>query len=1080
MSDSSGSQPDVELERKVPPPPDFSLLDPKTGMIGLIPFFDSGRPVCALPLDPDRENLMLVSKVAVDQAADDARFDKFVTSGLGLLRVGGGSGLFTADTDDPDWELAHKLLMPAFSTQAIKGYHEAMCDPASQLMLKWARLNPGDVVDVTADFTRLTFETIGLVGFGHRFGAFYSEEPHPFVIAMGDILHWAIKNSNNPDASIEDPPPEIREATDYLNTLVDGVIGERQANPRESDGRDLLDYMLTASDPKSGAQLSVTNIRQQINTFLIAGHETTSGLLSFTLYYLMNNPEVLQKCYDEVDRELGADLGRYPTADEVTHLRYTMQVIKEVLRLWPGAPFIIRRSREDAEILDEYPVTPEDCLHISLASLHRDPSIWGDDADSFDPDRFAPDREAALPPNAYLPFGIGQRACIGRQFSIAEAHLALGMLLQRFEFIDFEDYDLQIRRGLTIKPKNFKVQVIPRPGRSQEVLQSSSFTGSVESTAGAEQSQSDQRPQVELPKNGKKLQVFYGSNLGTAENVAREIAADAARSGFDVQSGALDDHIAQFDPEVPVVIVTSSYNGQPPDNAVNFCKWLADCAPEQFAGVQYSVFGCGDKNWSSTFQAIPEMVDQALAAGGATRFSPLGAGDASDDFDSQFRAWFGQFRPDLLDAVGLDADKIQQVSGRLILEVGKPLRQRFFKALEATPATLESSVELQGKSRDGTPDRSTKLIEFDLPDGANYETGDHLAVLPYNTPEALARALTFFEAPPETIVSLHAEGPTDTSLPLDQPHTLGTLLNYYSELQNPATRAQIATLIDYATAPRDRRRLEGLIADTKDGEANYRKFVLGERRSVIDLLEENPSCRLPDEVLLDLLGELKPRFYSIASSPQVEPNKVALMVSVLEGPSLSGHGTYHGTCSSYLSRCPVGQKVHVSVRPPGMPFRPPEDFSKPMIMIATGTGIAPFRGFLQERAADAARASIGPSMLFFGCRNSGADFIMGDDLRRYDEEGVVELVTAFSDEPGMHRKFVQDRIKDKQDQVWELMEQGANVYVCGHAGRVAPAARQVFEEIYSRKTGADAEAAALWLQELRDNDRYLEDIWAGN
>ena len=111
---STDAEIDESADPKVPPPPDFELFDPKTGMVGLIPFFETGRPVCSLPLEPDRKNLMLVSQVAVNQAADDARFDKVVTSGLGLLRVGGGSGLFTADTDDPDWVLAHKLLMPAF------------------------------------------------------------------------------------------------------------------------------------------------------------------------------------------------------------------------------------------------------------------------------------------------------------------------------------------------------------------------------------------------------------------------------------------------------------------------------------------------------------------------------------------------------------------------------------------------------------------------------------------------------------------------------------------------------------------------------------------------------------------------------------------------------------------------------------------------------------------------------------------------------------------------------------------------------------------------------------------------------
>ncbi len=1061
-----------------PPAPDWELFDPKTGMVGLIPFFDSGRPICSLPLDPAVKNYMLVSHNVIDQAANDAAFDKYVVSGLGLVRAGGTNGLFTADTDDPQWALAHKLLMPAFSTQAIKGYHELMVDPAMQLVLKWARLNPGDEIDVTADYTRLTFETIGLVGFGYRFGAFYREKPHEFVTYMGDLLYWAIKNSTNPDASPDDPPAEVIEAVGYMNGLVDSVIGHRKQYPDHGVEKDLLDYMLGAKDSESGAGLSDENIRSQINTFLIAGHETTSGLLSFATYYLMNNPDVLAKCYAEVDAELGDDLSKVPSAADVVNCRYLMQVLKEVLRLWPGAPFIIRHSRGHEELLDEYPVEPADSLNISLAHLHRDPAIWGEDADGFNPDRFAPGEEEKLPPNAYLPFGVGQRACIGRQFAITEAHLALALVLQRFEFIDHADYQLSIKRGLTIKPRDFKIQIVPRPGREAAVLR----TGGVESKADhqAPNTTTTRATTAEIAQNGQKIVVAFGSNLGSSEALAREIAADASRGGFETELAELDTLTGNLPTDALVVIVTSSYNGQPPDNAKKFCGWLANGeSPDALAGVRYTVFGCGDRNWASTYQAVPALIDSQLAAHGAERINDLGAADASDDFDGQFRTWYGPALAQLYVSAGLEPVALNGGGGRLILETGTPLRQRFFKTLNAVPVRMESKDELQGRSADGTPDRSTLLIDLELPEGVTYETGDHLAVLPFNTAETISRTLRFFDAAPETIVSLHADGPTDTTLPLDQPHTLSTLLNYYSELQQPATRAQIETLVEYTTAPRDRRRLASLTGGDKDAQEAYREFVLDARRSVVDLLEENPSCRPPDEVLLDLLGELKPRFYSIASSPSVDPRIVSLMVNVMEAPSLSGHGTYRGTCSTFLARQPVGQRLYASVRAPGMPFRPPDNPEVPMIMIATGSGLAPFRGFLQERAADASRGHVGRSMLFFGCRNSGADFLMGKDLEKYDEDGVVDLVMAFSDEPGRKRKFVQNRIWDKRDAIWELMEKGANVYVCGHAGRVAPAARKVFEDLYRDKTGADEQAAVAWVQSLRDDNRYLEDIWAG-
>ncbi|NQU36657.1 MAG: cytochrome P450 [Actinobacteria bacterium] len=1077
VDEGSETTQDTETVRE-PPAPDWDLFDPKTGMVGLIPFFDSGRPVCSLPLDPAVKNYMLVSHNVIDQATNDAAFDKYVVSGLGLIRAGSPNGLFTADTDDPQWVLSHKLLMPAFATKAIKGYHDLMVDPAMQLVLKWARLNPGDEIDVTADYTRLTFETIGLVGFGYRFGAFYRENPHQFVTYMGDLLYWAIKNSTNPEASPYDPPAEVIEAVTYMNGLVDGVVDHRKQHPDHGTEKDLLDYMLGAKDEESGEGLSAEIIRSQINTFLIAGHETTSGLLSFATYYLMNNPDVLAKCYAEVDAEIGDDLSKVPTAADVVNCRYLMQVLKEVLRLWPGAPFIIRHSRGAEELLEEYPVEPADSLNISLAHLHRDPVIWGDDADSFNPDRFAPGEEEKLPPNAYLPFGVGQRACIGRQFAIAEAHLALALILQRFEFIDHADYQLSIKRGLTIKPRDFKIQIVPRPGREAAVLRA----GGVEPVADESPTKAAtaRRDKVDVPKNGKKIVVAFGSNLGSSEGLAREMVADAARGGFETELAELDTFTDNLPTDALFVVVTSSYNGQPPDNAKAFCEWLGNLeSPDALAGVRYSVFGCGDRNWASTYQAIPALIDAGLAAHGAERVVDLGAADASDDFDGQFRSWYGPALTQFYTASGLDPIELDEGGDRLIMEIGTPLRQRFFKTLNAVPVRMESKEELQGKSTDGTPDRSTLLIDLELPEGVTYETGDRLAVLPFNTAETISRTLGYFTSAPETIVSLHADGPTDTVLPLDQPHTLSTLLNFYSELQLPATRAQIDTLVEYATAPRDRRRLSSLTGEDKDSQEAYREFVLEARRSVIDLLEENPSCCPPDEVLLDLLGELKPRFYSIASSPSVDPRTVSLMVNVMEAPSLSGHGTYRGTCSTFLARQPIGQRLHASVRAPGMPFRPPDNPEVPMIMIATGSGLAPFRGFLQERAQDASRGRVGTSMLFFGCRNSGADFLMGKDLEQYDEDGVVQLVTAFSDEPGRRRKFVQNRIWDKRHEVWDLMEKGANVYVCGHAGRVAPAARKVFEDLYRDQTGADEEAAQQWVQSLRDDNRYLEDIWAG-
>jgi cytochrome P450 / NADPH-cytochrome P450 reductase len=214
-------------------------------------------------------------------------------------------------------------------------------------------------------------------------------------------------------------------------------------------------------------RLDDVNIRYQIITFLIAGHETTSGLLSFALYFLLNNPDALTRAYEEVDRVLGDDLSSPPTNAQVNHLRYVSQVLKETLRLWPTAPAFTRHAYEDTALCGKYQVGKQDSLMVLTPMLHRDPKIWGEDAEIFDPERFTQDAEQTRPANAYKPFGTGQRACIGRQFAMLEATLVLGMILQRFELVDHTNYELKIRQTLTIKPADFRIKVRARTDARQ-------------------------------------------------------------------------------------------------------------------------------------------------------------------------------------------------------------------------------------------------------------------------------------------------------------------------------------------------------------------------------------------------------------------------------------------------------------------------------------------------------------------------------------------------------------------------------------------------------------------------------------
>ena len=272
--------------------------------------------------------------------------------------------------------------------------------------------------------------------------------------------------------------------------------------------------------------------------------------------------------------------------------------------------------------------------------------------------------------------------------------------------------------------------------------------------------------------------------------------------------------------------------------------------------------------------------------------------------------------------------------------------------------------------------------------------------------------------------------------------------------------------------------LTGLAGTDDDSRARYQEQIAVPRRTMLDLLEDQPECELPFAEFLDLLPALRPRYYSISSSPTMSAD-VSLTVGVLEGPARIGDGsTFRGVCSGHLSKVPERGTVFVFVRQPSIPFRPPENPHVPMIMAGAGTGMAPFRGFLQERASLRARGvPIATSLLFLGCRDSEDDLLYADELKAYEADGVATLFTACSRIKGYPHRYVQHALEASADQVWEAMQKDAVVYVCGNASTMAPGVRAALVAVFCVKTGARQSDGEAWLAGLRSSNRYLEDIW---
>jgi len=498
--------------------------------------------------------------------------------------------------------------------------------------------------------------------------------------------------------------------------------------------------------------------------------------------------------------------------------------------------------------------------------------------------------------------------------------------------------------------------------------------------------------------------------------------------------------------------------------------------------VRYAVFGCGNSDWTATYQSIPRLIDERLAAHGATSVCARGEGDAKSDLDGQFESWFAGLRAAAEKALGPASNFSRSVDDAPLYSI-EPVAPGVVNALAAlggaAPMKVLANRELQTKAGANPSERSTRHIEVELPAGISYRVGDHLSVVPRNDPalvDAVARRFGFL--PADQIRLRVAEG-RRAQLPAGEPVSVGRLLSEFVELQQPATRKQIQVMADNTRCPVTKPKLLALAGDDAESSERYRSEILAKRKSVYDLLDEFPACELPFHTYLEMLSLLAPRYYSISSSPAGEAARCSITVAVVEAPAVSGRGLYKGVCSTYLASRRDGETIFATVRETKAGFRLPEDPARPIIMIGPGTGLAPFRGFLQERAALKAKGvTLGPSLLFFGCRRPDQDYLYADELKAFAADGITELHTAFSRGDGP-KTYVQHLLAEQKDRVWALIEQGAVIFVCGDGSKMEPDVKATLVALYRERTGADAAAGQRWIDDLGVANRYVLDVWAG-
>lgn len=482
------------------------------------------------------------------------------------------------------------------------------------------------------------------------------------------------------------------------------------------------------------------------------------------------------------------------------------------------------------------------------------------------------------------------------------------------------------------------------------------------------------------------------------------------------------------------------------------------------------MYGVGNSDWASTFHRIPKLVDETMAKLGGERLIDAGYSDVKSDLIGPWE----DFSDKLCRALSGNSKAPESVAELDITIHGSEL-PKTLGGEEMNIGTVITNFQLA----DTSIGLEKRQVDIRLPEGVTYISGDYLVVQPRNPDESVRRVLARFGLSENDMMSV--KGAKKKFLP-EKPTSVLEFLLSSVELATPVTKKQIATISERAKEGSEERKAMDALQD----DAKYQE-TLQKRYSILDLIEDYPKLQLSFGAYIDMLLPLTPRQYSISSSPldpKNNPGKLdfadiaSITFDVHESSATSGHGKFQGVASNYLANRRPGDRISCFIRATNVGFRMPADTETPLIMIAAGTGIAPMRAFLQERAAikQAGVRKLGPAMLFFGCRNGNKDYIYRKELEEWEREGIVELHTAFSKPDQGEKKYCYQALEDDQDRAAELFNDGGKIFLCGSAARLGKSTAESCKKIYRAKTGQTQEEADEWLERVKV-DRYVSDVY---
>jgi len=614
-----------------------------------------------------------------------------------------------------------------------------------------------------------------------------------------------------------------------------------------------------------------------------------------------------------------------------------------------------------------------------------------------------------------------------------------------------------------------------------------------------------------MKKTNRRMVVFYGSQTGTAEEFAGRLAKEGARYGLkglvaDPEEEDMDElqKLAEAEDELGgpclAVFMLATYGeGDPTDNAVEFNEKLTSDDLD-LSGMNFAVFGLGNKTYEH-FNAMGKFADKKLEDLGGKRIHVLGMGDDDANLEDDFITWKEAFWASVCAQFGIEASNeefnTRQYDHKILEEgdfkpekvyTGEVARLKSFvtqrppfdvKNPFMAPITVNRNLHGSNSGRVGLH------LELDITGSRiRYDAGDHVAVYPINNTDLVNSIGSLLNIDMDQVFTMtNVDEDSTKKHPFPCPTTYRTALSHYVEITALPRTHIIKELAKYTTEPEEKAKLELMCSTTPEGKQEYQTWVVDGCRHVGHILADLPSCKPPIDHLLELLPRLQPRFYSIASSSKVHNTSVHICGVVVEYKIPDGR-TNKGVATTWLqAKLPVGEgdsrlcpKVPVYIR--RSQFRLPNRPQTPVIMIGPGTGLAPFRGFIQERAWQKEQGkAVGPTVLFFGCRNKAQDYIYQEELEAWAQEGLLTLHTAFSRDQA-EKRYVTHCLAEQAEEVWKLLDQGAHLYVCGDAKMMAKDVRNIIDSVCREQGGMSETESEAFLKKLESQKRYSADVWS--